>query len=390
TRKTLTAVILCTLIAAAASCGGNTASTTTTAAQTTTTTAAETTTTAATTTAAETTTPTEETTAEEEEENPMELTGALFTSGVWEAYVDDELDSYFVFYDETSGAIIDVEAQQGTEFTCEQNGAEIVFYLGGGLIEVPAEFDLGDAEGTFHFETGDKVFQFEATDETDPEAFAAEYLSGEGEAPAALFPAGVWSATYEGELEGYYVFFDETNGTYIDAEMKAGTPFTCEQNGYEVLFDYGNGYTVQAEFAPGDAQGTFHYESIDKVVDIEYVADADPTTFEALLGTEKPTIFKKGVWTATLNGEIESYFVFYDEANGSIINPDLQTGLPFVCEQNGTEILFHIASADDNTTATFNISDNTGTFTYADGTVETYVFDSVSEDPEGFLAEIGF
>jgi hypothetical protein len=160
--KILATVMSCAIIAVSAGCGANkTASTT--AAETTTTTAAETTTTSA-----ETTTTTESETTDEE--NPMEMTASLFGRGVWEVYDGDMLDSYYVFYDETSGMTVSTDYVKMVPFTCEQNGTEIMFHLGGPDDNTPAVFDLGDATGTFTFGDTEKVYRFAALD-TDVDEF---------------------------------------------------------------------------------------------------------------------------------------------------------------------------------------------------------------------------
>jgi hypothetical protein len=169
--KILAAVMVCAMTAAAAGCGGNNTASTTTAAAATTTTAAETTTTTAAETTAETTEETTTTEAETTaEEAPMEMTAPLFSRGVWETYDGDILDSYFVFYDETSGMIIGVEHIEQVPFTCEQNGAEIMFHLGSDDNNTPAVFDLGDVTGTFQFSEDQKVYRFAALD-TDVNEF---------------------------------------------------------------------------------------------------------------------------------------------------------------------------------------------------------------------------
>ena len=266
--KILATVMSCAIIAVSAGCGANkTASTT--AAETTTTTAAETTTTSA-----ETTTTTESETTDEE--NPMEMTAPLFGRGVWEVYDGDKLDSYYVFYDETSGVIIGAEYIEYVPFTCEQNGTEIMFHLGGADNNTPAVFDLGDATGTFTFGESEKAYRFAALDtdvdeflKTNTAAIAAAQAAEEAnpmEMTAPLFGRGVWEV-YDGDmLDSYYVFYDETSGMTVSTDYVKMVPFTCEQNGTEIMFHLGGpDDNTPAVFDLGDATGTFTFGDTEKV-----------------------------------------------------------------------------------------------------------------------------
>ncbi|MCR4963194.1 MAG: hypothetical protein K6B40_04865 [Firmicutes bacterium] len=99
---------------------------------------------------------------------------------------------------------------------------------------------------------------------------------------------------------------------------------------------------------------------------------------------EFTVLFQKGVWSASIDGEVDTYFIFTDENNGRTEKADGTGGVPFTCEQNGLNAVFHFGSADDVTPAAFSTGDNTGTFEYADKTV-VYTFEFVPEaDPETF------
>ncbi|MCR5150142.1 MAG: hypothetical protein K6B52_02825 [Clostridiales bacterium] len=93
---------------------------------------------------------------------------------------------------------------------------------------------------------------------------------------------------------------------------------------------------------------------------------------------ETANLFQKGVWSASIDGKIDTYFVFYDEFSGRTERADGTGGVGFTCEQNGWDIVFHFGSADDVTNATFSEGDNTGTFDYGDRTV-TYTFELVPD-----------
>lgn len=97
-------------------------------------------------------------------------------------------------------------------------------------------------------------------------------------------------------------------------------------------------------------------------------------------------LFTAGVWSASVDGEINTYFIFDDEANGHTDSADGKGGTPFTCEQNGSDIVFHFGSADDVTNAKFSEDGKTGTFDYGDETV-VYTFEAVADaDPATFTA----
>ena len=104
--------------------------------------------------------------------------------------------------------------------------------------------------------------------------------------------------------------------------------------------------------------------------------EEDPVTPDALFG--------RGVWSASVDGEINTYFIFEDESNGRTERADGTGGTPFTCEQKGYNATFHFGSPDDVTEAEFSTGDNTGTFKYGDKTV-VYFFEAVSgADPATF------
>ncbi len=95
-------------------------------------------------------------------------------------------------------------------------------------------------------------------------------------------------------------------------------------------------------------------------------------------------LFDRGVWAASIDGEVDTYFLFTDKENGRTEKADGTGGVPFTCEQNGTDVVFHFGSADDVTNAKFSTGDNTGTFEFEDQTV-VYFFEYVNDaDPDNF------
>ena len=110
--------------------------------------------------------------------------------------------------------------------------------------------------------------------------------------------------------------------------------------------------------------------------EVPTAASAEDVAFEE--DAETVTLFQKGVWSASVDGAVDTYFVFYDEFNGRTERADGTGGVPFTCEQNGWDVVFHFGSEDDVTNATFSEGDNTGTFDYGDRTV-TYTFEAVAD-----------
>ena len=95
-------------------------------------------------------------------------------------------------------------------------------------------------------------------------------------------------------------------------------------------------------------------------------------------------LFTRGVWSASIDGKIDTYFIFDDESNGRTERADGTGGVPFTCEQKAYDVTFHFGSPDDVTEAKFSTGDNTGTFNYGDKEV-TYYFEAVSNaDPATF------
>jgi hypothetical protein len=111
--------------------------------------------------------------------------------------------------------------------------------------------------------------------------------------------------------------------------------------------------------------------------------EAEDDTEEAF--EETAPLFGRGVWSASIDGKIDTYFVFYDESNGRTERADGTGGVGFTCEQNGWDAVFHFGSDDDVTNAVFSEGDNTGTFDYGDGNTVVYTFELVPDaDPDTF------
>ncbi|MBR6701794.1 MAG: hypothetical protein IKI78_01485, partial [Clostridia bacterium] len=197
-----------------------------------------------------------------------------------------------------------------------------------------------------------------------------------------LFTKGVWLGSIDGNADTYFLFNDDKSGRTERADGTGGVPFTCEQNGIDVVFHFGSADDVtNAKFNLDNNTGTFDYDGKTVTYEFAFVDDADPETFE--IPAAEP-LFNKGVWSASIDGKIDTYFIFDDESNGRTERADGTGGVPFTCEQNGLDIVFHFGSADDVTNAKFSLGDNTGTFEYGEETV-VYSFESVQgADPDSF------
>ena len=182
----------------------------------------------------------------------------------------------------------------------------------------------------------------------------------------------------------------EENKWYIYGYFKSGTLFGADV----VITD--EGLSGTAEFGEFKEDGTYE---ITETTDVKITEEGDDgvlmvfgngeehhlTTLTDPVSFEGTAIFNKGVWAASKDGKVDTYFVFYDEMNGTTLKADGMGGTPFTCEQNGLNVLFHFGSADDNTPAVFKAGDAEGTFDYGDGNVITYTFNALTKaDPDKF------
>ncbi|MBR5090125.1 MAG: hypothetical protein IK093_11925 [Ruminiclostridium sp.] len=381
-KRNLTALIsVCAAIAVFAGCGNNAASTTTAAATTTTaaTTTAETTTTAAETT---TTTTTEaETEPEEEDENPFGDDFKVFNTGVWSAANENgETEAYFVFYDTENGTMLHADTMSGVPFTVEQQGTEAMFHFGSAEDETPATISLGDAYAVFEFDEGEKTFYFKALDGVDVEAFLADpgqfldMANGAGETEPYVFNTGMYAVTYGGQLAGYYAFSSASEGVYSAADGTVVVPFTCVQAPESVTLTklttgeeetLSISYTDEGAIIASDGEAEVTISRVCGIAETPQIIDDDSIVIEA-------PIFTTGVYLAATNNLPYGYFVFTDEENGSFLNYDGKSGVPFVCEQDTNFVLFHMGSADDNSQMVIKV-DAEGHFVGKDPDSDSYV-----------------
>ncbi len=228
--------------------------------------------------------------------------------------------------------------------------------------------------------------------ETDVSEAPAEAVEADMIPGATLFEKGVWSLSKDGEITMYLVFATPAEGQLLNADGKSGVPFVCEQNGSDMVFHLGGADdTTLAECSEGDNTITFTYESGETATyTVEYIDGADPETFTVEVPEETGSpLFKKGVWSLSKDGEIAMYLVFTAPSEGGLLNADGKSGVPFACEQNGFDMVFHLGGADDTTLAECSEGDNTITFTYENGETATYTVEYIDgADPETFTVDV--
>ena len=104
---------------------------------------------------------------------------------------------------------------------------------------------------------------------------------------------------------------------------------------------------------------------------------------------EPEIFFHRGVWAASVDGRVDTYFVFIDDANGRVERADGSSLSGFTCEQSGNDAEFFFATTNNYVHAVMDPDDNTGTFDYGDRTV-IYTFECLpEEDPDAFAASVG-
>ncbi len=105
---------------------------------------------------------------------------------------------------------------------------------------------------------------------------------------------------------------------------------------------------------------------------------AEPQTAETSTSADAP-VFKPGAWRGS-----SGYILFYaDGTGGATRDFEYGIGVAFEYEYGDGNITFHMGSADDNTIAVpSDITEDSVTLTWEDGTAEKFVF--VSDNAEGF------
>ena len=104
---------------------------------------------------------------------------------------------------------------------------------------------------------------------------------------------------------------------------------------------------------------------------------------EAKAQADDTVYFGRGVYEVTTGGELFSYYCFYDESNGTALNPDLGTGMGFTCEQSDGKIVFHFGGISNSDVMNISVNGPEITGKYEDSD-KTYLFQSMDSDPESF------
>lgn len=160
--------------------------------------------------------------------------------------------------------------------------------------------------------------------------------------------------------------YDYEDRTQFTTSTMMGVSYTgADENDVPNLLSVLTDYKTEFEYDSWYYSGSFKLSDGSEAED-----DGDDMSFDNLFG--------KGVWSASIDGEIDTYFVFYDETSGRTERADGTGGVGFTCEQNGWDVVFHFGSDDDVTNATFSEGDLTGTFDYGDRTV-VYTFEFVAD-----------
>ena len=171
--------------------------------------------------------------------------------------------------------------------------------------------------------------------------------------------------------------YDYEDRTQFTESVSIGLSYTgADENDKPNLLPVLTDYKTEYEY------DSWYYSGSFKLQDGEQAEEEDNEDEDM----EFDALFQKGVWSASIAGEMDTYFVFYDAENGRTERADGTGGVPFTCEQDGWNAVFHFGSADDVTNATFSEGDNTGTFDYGDRQV-VYTFEYLADaDPDTFEA----
>ncbi len=241
-------------------------------------------------------------------------------------------------------------------------------------------------------------------------AHADDTTTAESES-TAVFTKGVWAAYADKEGDGkyddlytYYIFEDEKTGHTSSPEHGTGLPFSIEQNGTSALFHFASADNNTPAKIAADKDGFYDVtltgdDGVSVTFRFVLLPDEDPDTFDA--AEEGEAFITKGVYASYIFNEdsgeydrLDDYYVFTGETEGHTSGPVIGMGVPFGVEQNGTEAVFHFASADDNTPAEINVlgdSDFLITFTYESGDTVTSRFVRLgSADPDTFTGESAY
>lgn len=113
----------------------------------------------------------------------------------------------------------------------------------------------------------------------------------------------------------------------------------------------------------------------------ESTADTSEQQTAEITGTSEADLSSvlPGAWRGD-----DGYYIFRADGSGSTRDFEMGIGVAFAYEVNGTDIMFHMAAADDNTPVeVLDFSEYGITLKFEDGTTEQLV--NASNDPDSFV-----
>lgn len=150
----------------------------------------------------------------------------------------------------------------------------------------------------------------------------------------------------------------------------------CQSNNVSSLSEESSNAASSAEQTSVPDDTSAESTTAEPAVSSEQPA-SDAQTAETAESTDS-TAFRPGVWRGS-----NEYFIFHSDSEGATSDFEIGTGVAFECEYGDENIVFHMASSDNNTIAVpSDITEDSVTLTWEDGTEERFVF--VSSDDEGF------
>lgn len=213
----------------------------------------------------------------------------------------------------------------------------------------------------------------------------------------------VWLAYKDGKVSSAFVFYNSTEGSVIDPSSGLGMPFELKLTGGKTTFFFGGpDEGVTADFKPradGSLSGTFNYASQKVTYNLVRLYYADPKTYADTIYDAK-NIFGKGVYAVYIEGksgvynELDHFMIFESDTEGYTSSADeMGIGLPFRCEQDGTAVMFHFASADDETPAVFvpnGCGGYIGTIDHGENSRNVKIVPMTGVTPKTFEARVGY
>lgn len=192
------------------------------------------------------------------------------------------------------------------------------------------------------------------TDSTAANTTASTPVAATGSSTAdakVAFPAGTWENS-----SVKYTFNADGSGSTEDPATGTGTPFN-----YEVASDK-NVLTIH--FGSADESEEVAYAVSGSALALTFADGRVITLNPAAEKAETASIV--GTWK---NSDLK--YTFNADGTGSNEDPATGMGTPFTYEAADGSMTIHFGSSEDSETASYSISGNTLTLTFADGNVFT-------------------